>query len=229
MSATAVALVVAAGRGERLGSGGPKAFVPLAGRPMLDWSVEALQQVSVVGEIIVALPEGFEAPQGTIGVAGGAARSQSVLNALAAADPGADVVVVHDAARPLVSAALIEACIAALDQDGRWDGAIAAAPVKDTVKRSADGIGVLDTPTRSELWAVQTPQVFRREALERALGRPEAELAAASDDAMLVEADGGRVRLVRCQSENFKVTTAADLALAEQLLGAAAEVKASGV
>ena len=229
MSATAVALIVAAGRGERLGSDGPKAFVPLAGRPMLDWSVDALQQVSAVRQIIVALPEGFEAPQGTVGVAGGAVRSQSVLNALAAADPGAEVVVVHDAARPLVSAALIEDCIAALDQDGRWDAAIAAAPVKDTVKRSLDGVAVAETPARSELWAVQTPQVFRREALERALGRSEAELAAASDDAMLVEADGGRVRLVHCQSENFKVTTSVDLALAGQMLGAATELRASGV
>ena len=229
MPATAVALVVAAGRGERLGSGGPKAFVALAGRPMLDWSIDALRQVAAVEQIVVALPEGFEAPQGTIGVVGGAARSQSVLNALAAADPRAEVVVVHDAARPLVSAELIEACIAALDQDGRWDGAIAAAPVKDTVKRSADGVGVLETPARSELWAVQTPQVFRREALESALGRSEAELAAASDDAMVVEADGGRVRLVHCESENFKVTTAADLALAEQLLREPAELRPSGV
>ena len=229
MPATAVALVVAAGRGERLGSGGPKAFVALAGRPMLDWSIDALRQVAAVEQIVVALPEGFESPQGTVGVVGGAARSQSVLNALAAADPRAEVVVVHDAARPLVSAELIEACIAALDQDGRWDAAIAAAPVKDTVKRSADGISVLETPPRSELWAVQTPQVFRREALESALGRPEAELAAASDDAMLVEANGGRVRLVHCESENFKVTTAADLALAEQLLREPAEVRASGV
>ena len=229
MSATAVALVVAAGRGERLGSGGPKAFVPLAGRPMLEWSVAALAQVVAIEQIIVALPEGFAAPQGTVGVAGGAARSQSVLNALAAAPSDAEVVVVQDAARPLVSAALIEDCIAALDQDGSWDAAIAAAPVKDTVKRSLDGVGVRETPVRSELWAVQTPQVFRRGALERALGRPEAELAAASDDAMLVEADGGRVRLVHCESENFKVTTAADLALAELLLSEPAELRASGV
>ncbi len=229
MSATAVALVVAAGRGERLGSGGPKAFVPLAGRPMLDWSIDALRQVAAIEQIVVALPEGFEAPQGTVGVVGGAARSQSVLNALAAADPRAELVVVHDAARPLVSGELIEACIAALDQDGRWDAAIAAAPVKDTIKRSADGVGVLETPSRSELWAVQTPQVFRRAALESALDRPEAELAAASDDAMLVEADGGRVRLVHCVRENFKVTTAADLALAEQLLGEPAELRVSGV
>jgi 2-C-methyl-D-erythritol 4-phosphate cytidylyltransferase len=229
MPATAVALVVAAGRGERLGSGGPKAFAELAGRPMLEWSIDALRQVAAIDQIIVALPEGFEAPQGTIGVSGGSERSQSVLNALAAADPGSSVVVVHDAARPLVSAALIEECIAALDQDGSWDAAIAAAPAKDTIKRSLDGVAVLETPTRSELWAVQTPQVFRREALESALGRSEAELAAASDDAMLVEADGGRVRLVHCASENFKVTTAADLALAEKLLSEPVELRTSDV
>ena len=229
MPATAVALVVAAGRGDRLGSGGPKAFAELAGRPMLEWSIDALRQVAAIDQIIVALPEGFEAPQGTVGVSGGSVRSQSVLNALAAADPGASVVVVHDAARPLVSAALIEECIAALDQDGSWDAAIAAAPVKDTIKRSLDGVGVLETPIRSELWAVQTPQVFRREALESALGRSQAELAAASDDAMLVEADGGRVRLVHCASENFKVTTAADLALAGKLLSEPVELRTSGV
>jgi len=196
---------------------------------MLEWSIDALRQVAAIDQIIVALPEGFEAPQGTVGVSGGSVRSQSVLNALAAADPSSSVVVVHDAARPLVSAALIEECIAALDQDGSWDAAIAAAPAKDTIKRSLDGVGVLETPIRSELWAVQTPQVFRREALESALGRSEAELAAASDDAMLVEADGGRVRLVHCASENFKVTTAADLALAEKLLSEPVELRTSGV
>ncbi|MEI6792942.1 MAG: 2-C-methyl-D-erythritol 4-phosphate cytidylyltransferase [Actinomycetes bacterium] len=229
MSANAVALVVAAGSGERLGAGGPKAFAALAGRPMLEWSIDALRGVAAIEQIVVALPEGFEAPQGTVGVIGGATRSQSVLNALAAATPGAGVVVVHDAARPLVSAALIEDCITALDQDGSWDAAIAAAPVKDTIKRSSDGIGVVETPPRSELWAVQTPQVFRREALEQALASPEHELAAASDDAMLVEANGGRVRLVLCESENFKVTTQADLALAAQLLAQPAAAGGSNV
>ena len=214
----AVALVVAAGRGERLGSSGPKALVPLAGRPLLDWSIAALRRAAGIERIVVALPAGVAAPEGCIGVAGGAERSHSVRNALAAAGAGAGVVLVHDAARPLLTAGLVGACLQALDADGGWDAAIAAAPVTDTIKRAPDRVTVLETLARSELWAVQTPQVFRRAALERALARPDAELAAATDDASLVERDGGRVRIVAAPPENLKVTTPADLARAEQVL-----------
>ena len=212
----AVALVVAAGRGERLGSDGPKAFVALAGRPLLQWSVDALRAVPAIERIVVALPEGAPAPAGCIGVAGGAERSHSVRAALAAAGE-ADVVLVQDAARPLLTPELASACLEALD-DGCWDAAIAAAPVTDTIKRAGADGAVLETLDRSALWAIQTPQVFRRAALERALARPDAELAAATDDAMLVERDGGRVRVVTAPRENLKVTTPLDLALAELLL-----------
>lgn len=227
MTPAAVALVVAAGRGERLRSHGPKAFVTLAGRPMIEWSIAVLAQNPAITQIVVALPEGCEAPEGTLGVAGGSERSQSVRNALAAADPAAELIVVHDAARPLVSSELVTRCIEALDQDGEWDAAIAASPVKDTIKRSGDGVGVVETPPRDQLWAVQTPQVFRRAALESALQRSEEELLAASDDAMLVEANGGRVRLVESLQENLKVTTPADLALAELILGESADAGGS--
>ncbi len=116
---------------------------------------------------------------------------------------------------------LVARCLAALDEDdGPWDAAIAAAPVTDTVKRAADGVRVSETLVRSELWAVQTPQVFRRAALERALARSDEELAGATDDAMLVERDGGRVRVVPAPAENLKVTTPVDLRLAELLLAA---------
>ena len=219
---TAVALIVAAGRGERLGSSAPKALVALSGRPMLEWSVAALHAADGIGAIVVALPgEALDAaPAGCLAVAGGAERSHSVRAALAAAPQDADVVLVHDAARPLLTAELVERCLLALDEDGGWDAAIAAAPVTDTVKRAADGLRVTETLVRSELWAVQTPQVFRRAALERALSRPDAELAAATDDAMLVERDGGRVRVVEAPAENLKVTTPVDLRLAELLLEA---------
>jgi len=100
--------------------------------------------------------------------------------------------------------------------------------VTDTVKRAADGVLVTDTLVRSELWAVQTPQVFRRAALERALARPDAELALATDDAMLVEQDGGRVRVVPAPAENFKVTTAVDLRLAELVLAARPRAERAG-
>lgn len=218
---TAVALIVAAGRGERLGSSGPKALVALSGRPMLEWSVAALRAAPGVGAIVVALPPDAlgAAPAGCAVVPGGAERSHSVRAALAAAPADAGVVLVHDAARPLLTADLAERCLAALDEDGGpWDAAIAAAPVTDTVKRAADGVRVSETLVRSELWAVQTPQVFRRAALERALARSDTELALATDDAMLVERDGGRVRVVTAPTENLKVTTPVDLRLAELLL-----------
>jgi 2-C-methyl-D-erythritol 4-phosphate cytidylyltransferase len=211
----AVALVVAAGRGERLGTAVPKAFAILAGRPMVQWSIAALEEVAAIEEIVVALPPGVDAPEGTIGVAGGTQRSHSVQAALAASRAD-DVVLVHDAARPLLTAALAEDCLAAI-AGGGCDAAIAAAPVTDTVKE-CDGATVVRTLDRSRLWAVQTPQAFRREVLERALDQDDEIVGAATDDAALVEALGGTVRLVPAPRENLKVTTPLDLRVAELLL-----------
>jgi len=220
LSAT-VALVVAAGRGERLGSEGPKAFVVLGGRPMLEWSLDVLAAAPEVAGVVVALPDGQPYTRaGVTAVAGGAQRSHSVRNALAAAPADAELVLVHDAARPLVSAQIVAACVAALD-DPTVDAAIAAAAVTDTVK-AAERVGsrviVQATLDRSRLWAVQTPQVFRRAALERVLAQSDDVLAAATDDASLIEAAGGRVVLVPSPRSNLKITTPEDLRLAELLL-----------
>ncbi|MFL5832215.1 MAG: 2-C-methyl-D-erythritol 4-phosphate cytidylyltransferase [Solirubrobacteraceae bacterium] len=219
----AVALIVAAGRGERLGFGRPKALVTLAGRPMLSWSLSAVNAVPAVERIVVALPPeslGVPAgvPPGVVAVAGGAARSESVRLALDAAGPG-DPVIVHDAARPLADTALFARALDELDSSGA-DAAIAAAPVSDTIKEvGSDGRTVTRTLERSRLWAVQTPQVFRRAALERALSQASDELlAAATDDAWLVERSGGTVRIVPSTPENLKVTTLNDLHVAELLL-----------
>ena len=212
----AVALIVAAGRGERLGEERPKALVELAGRPLLQWSVAVLRGVPAIERIVVALPPGVPAPAGTVGVSGGKVRSESVRLALAAAGPG-DPVLVHDAARPLLTAGLVEETIAAARREG-VDGAIAAAPVTDTVKRTGEDRVVSETLERSLLWAVQTPQVFRRAALERALDVSDDVLALATDDAWLVERAGGSVVVVAAPRENLKVTTSLDLALAEMLL-----------
>jgi 2-C-methyl-D-erythritol 4-phosphate cytidylyltransferase len=211
----AVALVVAAGRGERLGSSGPKALVVLAGRPMLEWSIDALRAVPAIEQIVVALPAGVVAPAGTVGVPGGRERSHSVRAALHAARPD-DAVLVHDAARPLLTAAIVEECLAELAR-GECDAAIAAAPVTDTIKR-AQGEEVTETLDRRTLWAIQTPQVFRRDVLERVMAQDDAVLAAATDDASLVEALGGTVRVVPVSGPNLKVTTPLDLRVAELLL-----------
>jgi 2-C-methyl-D-erythritol 4-phosphate cytidylyltransferase len=215
-----VALIVAAGSGERLGAGKPKALVELAGRPLLQWSIDVLSQVSDIERIVVALPPGVAAPAGVIGVDGGPVRSDSVRRALTAAGEGSEeqLVLVHDAARPLLSVELASAVIAALESDPSADAAIAAVPVTDTIKR-VDGAGaVSETLERGELWAVQTPQVFRRGALERALDVPADELARATDDAGLIERGGGRVIVVHASDENLKVTTPNDLRIAELLL-----------
>ncbi len=216
----AVALIVAAGRGERLGLGRPKALVTLAGRPMLEWSVAALQTLPAVVQIVVALPPSALdcAPAGTTAVAGGAARSESVRAALRAAPEG-DPVIVHDAARPLAAPELFARALAELELSGA-DAVIAAAPVSDTIKElGTDGRTVARTLERSRLWAVQTPQVFRRAALQDALvAASDDELAAATDDAWLVERAGGVVRVVPASADNLKVTTPTDLKVAELLL-----------
>jgi 2-C-methyl-D-erythritol 4-phosphate cytidylyltransferase len=209
----AVALLVAAGSGERLGAGRPKAFVDLAGRPMLAWSIEAMRAAGIE-EIVVALPPGQQPPDGCRGVEGGATRSQSVRAALAAASAD-EAVVVHDAARPLVTPEHFTAALAAL---GEADCAIAAAPVTDTVKEAGPDRLVTATLDRTRLWAIQTPQAFRRPALERALAVPDEVLDQATDDAWLVERTGGTVRVVESTPANFKVTTPHDLRLADHLL-----------
>jgi len=217
----AVALIVAAGRGERLGFGRPKALVPLCGRPMLDWSIAALRAVKQVSEIVVALPADAldAAPPGVVAVAGGAHRSHSVRAALAAAADD-DVVIVHDAARPLASPDLFSQALAELDGALEADAVIAATRVSDTIKQVAgDGRSVAQTLDRSRLWAVQTPQVFRRAALERALQTASDELLAqATDDAWLIERAGGVVLVLGSDPGNLKITTAQDLRVAESLL-----------
>jgi 2-C-methyl-D-erythritol 4-phosphate cytidylyltransferase len=209
----AVALLVAAGSGERLGADRPKAFVMLAGRPRLEWSLDALRAAGV-SDVVVALPPGEAEPAGCTGVPGGVTRSASVRAALAAA-PASEHVVVHDAARPLVEPELFERTLAALEHA---DCAIAAAPITDTVKEAGPDLRVTATLDRSRLWAIQTPQAFRREALERALDVADDVLAAATDDAWLVERAGGTVRVVESSPANFKVTTPHDLQVADLLL-----------
>ncbi|HEU4905389.1 MAG TPA: 2-C-methyl-D-erythritol 4-phosphate cytidylyltransferase [Solirubrobacterales bacterium] len=227
--------MAAAGSGERLGAGGPKAFVPLAGRPLVEWSIAALRAAAGVRSIVVACPPGHvhELAGHDIGVVeGGATRARSVANALAAV--GTELVAIHDAARPLITPELVEGVVATLAADSGADGAIAATPVTDTIKRAPasarilkdspphrghnPSISIAETVDRGELWAAQTPQVFRVEALRRALAADPAAVEAATDEAMLIEAAGGRVLIHPAPPENLKVTTPLDLRVAELLL-----------
>jgi 2-C-methyl-D-erythritol 4-phosphate cytidylyltransferase len=206
-----VGIVPAAGRGERFGARGPKAFAPCGGRRLIDWSLEVLE--AVCERVVVAMPAGHET--GPDRVPGGASRSESVRAALAAA-PEATVAVVHDAARPLVTAELVRRCVA--EVEAGWDGAVAAAPMSDTVKEAEPSGRVVRTLDRARLWSIQTPQAFRADVLRRALDAPAERLAAATDDASLVEAAGGAVRVVEAEPDNLKVTHAADLQRAEEIL-----------
>ncbi len=211
-------MIAAAGSGQRLGAGGPKAFVELAGRPMLEWSLDAFRASSTIAGIVVAAPPGHDAQvaeRGVVAVVGGEHRSESVANALALCTE--EFVVVHDAARPLVTPALIDAIVKELAADEDAAGVIAATPVTDTIKQVGNEGQVERTLDRSGLWAVQTPQVFRADALREALSDPDS-LPDASDDAMLVERRGGRVVIHSTSPDNVKVTTPFDLRVAELLL-----------
>ncbi|HEX6601175.1 MAG TPA: 2-C-methyl-D-erythritol 4-phosphate cytidylyltransferase [Solirubrobacterales bacterium] len=225
------AVIAAAGSGERLGAGGPKAFVPVAGRPMLEWSLDAFRACDSVRSIVVAAPPGHEAEvtgDDLAVVAGGATRAQSVANALEAVE--SEFVAIHDAARPLLTPELVEALAAAIDADPEAAGVIAAAPVTDTIKRVPESsrqfasyengnyrLAIERTEDRSRLWAAQTPQVFRADALREALASAERPQEA-TDEAMLVEQAGGTVLLHPVEGQNLKVTTPLDLEVAELLL-----------
>ncbi len=218
--ALATAVIAAAGSGDRLGAGGPKALVEVGGKPLIAWALAALAAARRVGPVIVSAPPGHENELHSIAgeasvVTGGASRSESVARALEHVD--SELVVVHDAARPLAPHELFDAIVSELAGDEGCEALVAAAPVADTLKRALAG-RVIETVPRSELWAVQTPQAFRTEALRGALDADEETLAAATDDASLVEAAGGVVRIFPWSEPNLKVTTRADAHIAEALL-----------
>ncbi len=221
--AAAWALVVAAGTGARLGIDRPKAFAQLRGRPLLAESLDRLDRCPVVDAIVVAAPAGWEEPAILLSeelaatkvvacVTGGDTRAESVRAALGEVPEEALVVLVHDAARPLVDDAVVERVLEPLGRG--FDGAVPALPLEDTVKRVSGGV-VLETVPRDELVRAQTPQAFLAPTLRRAFA---GDLGDATDCASLVERVGGRVAVVEGDPKLVKVTTAADLELVESLL-----------
>ena len=219
------AVLAAAGRGERLGSERPKAFARLGGRPLLAESLERLEGSPWIDMIVIAAPPEWEEPcilvaeeigAGKVSsvVTGGSTRSESVRLALAEVPDDAAVVLVHDAARPLLPDEVIERVLAPLSEG--WDGVVPSVTVPDTVKR-VENDRVVETLSRDELVAAQTPQAFVASVLREALA---ADVSTASDCSSLVEARGGRVKVVEGDRRLLKVTDAEDLALVESWLSA---------
>ena len=211
------AVLAAAGSGERLGRDRPKAFVRLGDLPLLAESLRRLDGSDWVESIVVAVPPGWEEPAILLAeevgaakvmacVTGGASRTDSVRQALSEAPDDTAVVLVHDAARPLISDAVVERVLTPLGEG--WDAIVPALPVADTVKR-VRGDEVVETLDRSELVAVQTPQAFVADVLREALARE----TTASDCAAIVEARGGRVKVVEGDRRLVKITTREDLEL----------------
>lgn len=215
-------IIVAGGRGLRFGAPVPKQVLPLGGRPLIRWSIEAFDRHPVVDELVVVLPEDLLARGTELAgpvssrctfVAGGAERHESVRCGLQALGPDVTLVLIHDAARPFVTDGVIDRVIEAARETG---AAVPAVPARDTVKRAtptANGPGdVVATVPREEIWLAQTPQGFERHLVTRAADRVAAEAVTVTDDAMAVERLGHAVRIVAGDEANMKITTEADLA-----------------
>jgi 2-C-methyl-D-erythritol 4-phosphate cytidylyltransferase len=213
------AILVAAGRGERLGMDRPKAFAKLGDEPLLAEPLRRLESCPWVDGVVLVAPPGWEEPAILLAeeegcgkvhacVTGGATRAGSVRAGLAEVPADALVVLVHDAARPLLSDEVVERVLVPLSEG--WDGAVPGLPVGDTLKRVGSDGGVQETVSRDGLWAVQTPQAFAADVL-RGANSASNDLSQATDCAGLVEAAGGRVKVVPGDPRLLKVTSAADL------------------
>jgi 2-C-methyl-D-erythritol 4-phosphate cytidylyltransferase len=222
-----VAVIPAAGSGSRLGGGSPKQYLHLAGMPVLARTLAVFDASTAIDDIVVVVPPGDESrcrdtavePYGwkktRAIVPGGATRQDSVARGLDAVGADAAIVVVHDAARPLVTGDLIRRVVAAAAATG---AAIAALPVVDTLKRRVGDKGLVTTVDREGLWTAQTPQAFRVGLLRDAVARARADGFVGTDDASLVERLGVPVALVEGEASNFKITRAEDLGRAEEIL-----------
>ncbi|MGZ6544741.1 MAG: 2-C-methyl-D-erythritol 4-phosphate cytidylyltransferase [Actinomycetota bacterium] len=224
-AAGAVAVVVAAGSGTRLGGREPKALLTIGGRPLVVIAVErAVASASISGVVVVAPPGYEDAVRDALGtstgsavvVTGGATRQRSVSAGMDAVDAGADVVVVHDAARPFASAALFAAVVEAVRAGA--DAAVPVLPLVDTVKRVREGT-VVGTEPRDELALAQTPQACRARLLRDGLAKADEAGLDFTDDVGLLEWAGASIRTVAGEPGNFKITTPEDLARADRILG----------
>ncbi len=223
------AIIPAAGLGKRFGPGKDKPFQPLCGKPLILWPLEALQAIPEISEIIPVLrTRDTESGQKLFEqygitkikriVPGGKERQDSVYNGLRLIEDKKCIVLIHDGARPLVESEFIEGMIAEMLNDKEpCDGIIPGVPVKDTIKEADKGM-VRRTLKRDDLWAIQTPQIFKYERIFQAYEQAMEKKHYATDDAALLERYGGRIRIIMGSYRNIKITTPEDLIIAEALL-----------
>ncbi|HEY5042565.1 MAG TPA: 2-C-methyl-D-erythritol 4-phosphate cytidylyltransferase [Verrucomicrobiae bacterium] len=220
------AIIVAAGKGTRMGANVDKLWLEVAGRPVVAHTWKKFNDAACVDEIILVVRDGMQPEFSRLAaqfkfqkpfqlVAGGAERQDSVWNGLEAVSAKTEIVAIQDAARPCTTEKLIAATIAAARETG---AAVAAQPVTDTIKETADGKIISRTLDRSKLWSVQTPQTFRVEVIRRAIGTARAQKLILTDDTAACELIGQPVRLVKSTSPNPKVTVPGDLPFVERLL-----------
>jgi len=220
------AIIVAAGKGTRMGADTDKLFLPVANRPLLAHTWQRFDGAACIGEIVLVVRDGMQSAFAELAakfrftkpyrlVAGGLQRQDSVWNGLEVLSPAAEIVAIQDAARPCTSVALIEATIQAARQHG---AAVAAQPVSDTIKSSDDGTYISQHLDRSHLWSVQTPQTFRVEIIRRALHAVRERGLQVTDDTAACELIGQPVKLVHVPGPNPKVTFPADAPYVEMLL-----------
>ncbi|MBE9537185.1 MAG: 2-C-methyl-D-erythritol 4-phosphate cytidylyltransferase [Proteobacteria bacterium] len=219
------AIIPAAGSGKRMGGNTSKQYLQIGGRPIIVETLSVFQKAGIINDIILVAPaaelaaskEIIEAARLSKVIAvieGGAERQDSIRNGLALLKNDTDLVIVHDGVRPFITEEMIESSVAAAKEAG---AAIVAVPVKDTVKR-AEGLSVIETVPRDELWLAQTPQAFRCDIIKKAYSEAGKNSFIGTDDASLVEAMGKRVKIVPGSYENIKITTAEDLIFAEAIL-----------
>ena len=207
------AIIAAGGSGKRMGQ--RKQFLPLAGRSVLEWTISAFKNVPGISEIILVVsPDDLDRAKNLSAkiTASGAERQDSVKNGMKLVAPDTDIVVVHDGARPLITADIIEK---AIKEAMEYGACVVGVPVKDTIKRVGDDLFVEGTVDRDNLWQAQTPQAFKYEIITRALKKAKAKM---TDDAKLVEDLKIKVKMVLGSYENIKITTPEDMAIAEEIL-----------
>lgn len=222
----------AAGPGKRFGQEKNKPFFPLMGTPLIVWAARALEAVPEITEIIPIVNKPYM--EKAIGIfeeyglkkikqiaAGGAERHDSVQSGLKLVGNKASAVLIHDGARPLIEPSAIKAAIDELYANEELDGVAVGVPVKDTIKNVDDSLTITATPERKALWAAQTPQIFRLDALVRAYENASRDGYSSTDDSAVVEYSGGKVRMIMGSYRNIKITSPEDIALAESYLKAA--------